>query len=185
MTTSKNVAENFEYTVGRFDYNKGIAEGGDTYFEIIDAYRLVWREVPYEPGEIKAVVYQNGEKIGETTVKTSGDPANLLLEADRTTLKADGMDLCYVTISMVDDQGNLCPWAMDKINLKVEGAATFMGIANGDSMGHDVFTDESHTLFYGKAVAVMRNIPGQTGEAKLIVTTQDGESYERAVTFQE
>ena len=88
------------------------------------------------------------------------------------------------SLYMVDDQGILCPWAMDKINLKVEGAATFMGIANGDSMGHDSFTDDSHTLFYGKAVAVLRSIPGQSGEAKLIVTTEDGAAYERTVMFQ-
>jgi beta-galactosidase len=184
VTTSKNVAENFEYSVGRFDYNKGIAEGGDTYFEIIDAYRLVWREVPYEPGEIKTVVYKNGEQIGETAVKTAGDPTGLQLSPDRTALSADGMDLCYVTISMVDDQGNVCPWAMDSINMRVEGAAAFKGVANGDSMGHDVFTDESHTLFYGKAVAVLRSTPGQSGEAKLIVSTQDGQSYESVVNFQ-
>jgi beta-galactosidase len=182
---SKSMRENFEYTVGEFDYNKGIIEDENPYYEIIDAYRLRWMEVPYEAGEITAVVYKGGEKIGETTVKTAGTPAGLQLTPDRTTMKADGMDLCYVTISMVDDQGVVCPWAMDQINLKVEGAATFMGIANGDSMGHDSFTDDTHTLFYGKAVAVLRSAPGQSGKARLFVSTADGHSYEMAVLFQD
>jgi beta-galactosidase len=180
---SQSMRENFDYSVGEFDYNKGIVQDKNPYFEIIDAYRLRWMDVPYEAGEIKAVVYKGGEKIRESIVKTAGSPAKLRFTPDRTVLKADGMDLCYVTISMVDDQGVVCPWAMDQINLKVEGAATFMGIANGDSMGHDSFTDASHTLFYGKAVAVLRNTPGQSGAAKLLVTDAEGKSFETSVVF--
>jgi beta-galactosidase len=100
-------------------------------------------------------------------------------------MKADGMDLCYVTIEMTDENGILCPLAMDKLTFKVEGAANFIGVANGDAMGHDVFTDDTHTLFYGKAVAVLRSAPGQSGKARLFVSTADGHSYEMAVLFQD
>jgi len=183
IKTSQLVAEDPNYFVGSFDYNKNILETPDSYYEVIDAYRLRWMNVPYEPGEIRAVAYKNGEKIGESLVQTSGPPASLRLSPDRSSLKADGMDLCYVTIEMVDEDGIVCPWAMDKINLRVEGAATFAGVANGDAMGHDSFTDESHTLFYGKATAVLRSIPGQSGEAKLTVGTEDGKSAEVMVSF--
>jgi beta-galactosidase len=181
---AKSMRDNFEYSVGEFDYNKGIMEDKNPYYEIIDAYRLRWMEVPYEVGEIKAVVYKGGEKIGETTVKTAGTPAGLQLTPDRTTMNADGMDLCYVTIEMTDENGILCPLAMDKLTFKVEGAANFMGVANGDAMGHDAFTDDTHTLFYGKAVAVLRSAPGQSGEARLIVSTADGHSFGTTVLFQ-
>jgi beta-galactosidase len=184
ITTSQKVADNPDYKIGRFDYNAGEAIWPDSYYEVIDAYRLRWMEVPYEAGEIKTVIYKNGEQIGEVAVTTAGAPQSLQLTPDRTTLNADGMDLCYVTIEMVDADGQTCPWAMDKINLKIEGAATFAGIANGDAMGHDPFTDESHTLFYGKAAAVLRSAPGQSGEAKLVVTTEDGKTSESIVVFQ-
>ena len=65
-------------------------------------HRLIWPKVPYEPGELKTVAYSNGKKIGEAVVRTAGEPATLKLVADRASIKADGMDLSYVMISMTD-----------------------------------------------------------------------------------
>jgi beta-galactosidase len=181
---SRNMRESFEYSVGEFDYFKGISQDKDPYYEIIDAYRLRWMDVPYEAGELKAVVYKDGQEIGEASVKTAGAATKLQLTPDRATLKADGTDLCYVTVEMVDDQGIVCPLAMDMLTFQAEGAATFMGVANGDAMGHDSFTDATHPLFYGKAVAVLRSTPGQAGPAKLLVSTADGKQYESTVMFE-
>ena len=133
------------------------------YFHVVDAYRLRWLDVPYEPGELRTVAYKDGRPIGEATVRTAGQPAQLRLTADRTKLRADGMDLSYVTIEMLDADGNLCPLAMDGLTFEVTGAAKLMGVANGNPMGFDAFTDNTHPLFYGKAVAVLRSIPGQPG----------------------
>jgi len=140
-------------------------------------------DVPFEAGEIKAVAYKNGDVIGESVVKTAGTATRIKLSPDRENMKADGMDLCYVTISMVDSAGNVCPLAMDMLSFQVEGSAKLMGVANGDAMGHDVFTDNTHSLFYGKAVAVLRNIPGKSGDATLRVKSEDGIQSEVKVVF--
>ena len=141
-------------------------------------------EVPYEAGEIKAVAYKDGQVIGESVVETAGEPENLKLTPDRQNMMADGMDLCYVTVEMVDAEGRTCPLAMDNLEFKVEGSAKMMGVANGDSMGHDVFTDNTHPLFYGKAIVVLRSIPGKSGEAVLTVSSEDGKQSELTVLFQ-
>jgi beta-galactosidase len=177
VKTSMAIAADLEYSVSSDDEE-------NPYFEIVDAYRLRWLDVAYEPGELKAVAYDNGKLIGEAIVKTAGNADNLNLTPDRTTLKADGMDLCYVTIEMVDSDGIVCPLAMDMLEFNVEGAARMMGVANGNQMGHDVFTDATHPLFYGKAVAVLRNIPGQTGEATLTVKTESGIEASLGVNFE-
>jgi beta-galactosidase len=153
----------------------------DPYYKIVDSYRLRWLEVPYQAGELKAVAYQSGKKLGEAVVKTAGAAAKLKLTADRSQLKADGMDLCYVTVEMTDQDGNLCPLAMDKLTFTVEGAGRLSGVDNGNQMGHDSFTDSTHPLFYGKAVAVLRSIPGKSGEAVLKVKTDGG--IQEAVTL--
>ncbi len=174
--TSQAMAEDFTYSVRPDDPEH-------PYFEVVDAYRLRWLEVPYAPGELKAVVYKNGSGIGEASVVTTGGPDALRLSPDRTDLQAGGMDLCYVTIEMVDRDGNVCPLAMDMLEFEVSGAARLMGVANGNQMGHDVFTDETHPLFYGKAVAVLRSLPGQSGEATLRVSTESGMTAETRVNF--
>lgn len=177
VKTSMAIRESLDYGVGR--------RGDENpYFEIVDAYRLRWLDVAWEPGELKAVAYKDGEMIGESVVKTAGEPSSLELTPDRTRMKADGMDLCYITIEMVDSEGNVCPRAMDMLEFTVEGAARLMGVANGHQRGHDVFTDETHPLFYGKAVAVIRNIPGDSGEAVLAVSSESGLESSVTVVFE-
>ena len=176
VRTSQKMAESLDYAVN-------LEDPKNPYFEIVDAYRLRWLDVPYQAGELKAVVYKGGELLGETFIKTAGPPDQLRLSPDRQSMQADGMDLCYVTIEMVDAEGNVCPLAMDMLEFNVDGAARFMGVANGNQMGHDVFTDETHPLFYGKAVAVLRSIPGQAGPAKLTVSSDSGKVSEIGVSF--
>ena len=176
MKTSRNVAADLDYVVRPDDPDA-------PYFEIVDAYRLRWLEVPYEPGELTAVAYKNGERIGEASVRTAGEASGLPLTPDRTSLKADGMDLCYITIEMIDAEGNVCPLAMDMLKFNIEGAAKLMGVANGNQMGHDVFTDETHPLFYGKAVAVLRSVHGQSGTTTINVRSESGFEANAEVNF--
>ncbi len=173
---SQSMAGDFEYTVKPVDTE-------NPYFEVVDAYRLRWMEVPYTAGELKAIAYKGGELIGEAIVKTAGKPHQLRLTPDRTKLNAGGMDLCYMTIEMIDEEGNVCPLAMDMLEFRVVGAARLMGVANGNQMGHDVFTDTTHPLFYGKAVAVLRSIPGQSGTATLEVRSVSGKKVATTVDF--
>ena len=155
---------------------KQAAAAVNPYYRIVDAYRLRWLDVPYEPGELKTVAYKHGKPIGEAVVRTAGKPSQLRLTADRSNLTADGMDLGYVTIEMVDAHGNLCPRAMDLLHFKVDGPAELKGVANGDPMGLDSFTDDRHPLFYGKAVAVLRSLPGKSGTVRLTVSSGQIES---------
>jgi len=141
-----------------------------SYFDSAFNYRLLWPNVPYEPGELKTVAYKDGKRIGEAVVRTAGEPAKLRLTADRPTIAADGMDLSYVTIEMTDKDDNVCPLAMDDLSFTVEGPLTLKGVANGNQMGFDCFTDKTHPLFYGKAVAVLRSRYRQPGNATLKVS---------------
>ena len=73
-------------------------------------YRLMWMDVPYEPGEVKVVAYDaSGKPAEEKVIRTAGKPHHLELVADRTRLSADGKDLAYITVRVVDKDGNLCP----------------------------------------------------------------------------
>jgi beta-galactosidase len=181
--TDPDLVKTSRSMAGSLDYSVKPNDPENPYFEIVDAYRLRWLDVPYEPGELKSVAYLDGEVIGEAIVRTSGEPAALNLNPDRTSLLADGMDLCYVTIEMVDTEGIVCPLAMDVLTFQVEGVARLMGVANGNQMGHDVFTDARHPLFYGKAVAVLRSIRGRPGRATLTVSSEKGIVARTELTF--
>lgn len=135
----------------------------------LDRYRLRWQNVKYEKGEIKVVVYdEQGNKAGEKTVKTAGKPAKLQLTADRSTIAADGSDLAFITVSLTDKNGTLCPDADNQLEFKVTGAATFNSVCNGDATSLEVFTEPTMKLFHGQLVVVVQ-ASAAPGKATLTV----------------
>ena len=121
----------------------------------LDRYRLRWRNVIYQPGELKVVVYdENGNKAGQQIVRTAGKPKRLLLEPERKTIKADGNDLAYVTVSLVDKNGTLCPNAANQLQFSVTGAGTYKASCNGDATSLEPFTQPQMSLFHGQLVVV-------------------------------
>ena len=124
----------------------------------MDRYRLRWNDVVYQPGELKVVVYdQQGRAAGEEVVRTAGKPDHLLLEADKTVLCADGEDLSFVTVSLVDQAGNLIPDANLSLTFEVEGEGLFQAACNGDAKSLEPFTQPRMKLFNGKLVIVVRS----------------------------
>ena len=121
----------------------------------LDRYRLRWRDVVYQPGELKVVVYdENGNKAGQQIVRTAGKPKRLVLEPERKTIKADGNDLAYITVSLVDKNGTLCPDAANRLEFSVTGAGTYKAACNGDATSLEPFTQPQMSLFHGQLVVV-------------------------------
>ncbi|MDY5380341.1 MAG: glycoside hydrolase family 2 TIM barrel-domain containing protein [Sodaliphilus sp.] len=144
----------------------------------LDRYRLRWQNVKYEKGEIKVVVYdEQGNKAGEKTVKTAGKPAKLQLTADRSTIAADGCDLAFITVSLTDKNGTLCPDADHSLEFKVTGAATFNSVCNGDATSLEVFTEPTMKLFHGQLVVVVQ---ASTGPGKATLSVRDKSTGIRA-----
>ncbi len=132
------------------------------YYEPTYQYRLRWNDVVYQPGELKAVAYKDGKKIGDATVRTSGTPAALRLTPDRTKLSASGDDLCYVLIEARDKNGNSCPLANNVVRVHVEGAAQLVAIGNGNPLSYELFQADQCQLFFGKAMVIVRALDSRT-----------------------
>ena len=137
----------------------------------LDRYRLRWMNTVYEPGELKVVAYdKDGKAAMEQVIRTAGAAAQLKLDADRTTIAADGTDLCYVTVSMLDKDGNLCPLANDQLVFEVEGDGEFKCVCNGDATSTEVFTQPTMKLFNGQLVVTVKSTK-KAGKMTLKVRT--------------
>ncbi|WP_336092604.1 DUF4982 domain-containing protein [Leeuwenhoekiella sp. CH_XMU1409-2] len=133
-------------------------------------YRLMWNDVLYEPGTLKVVALdKNGIKTAEKTVKTAGKPHKIKLEADRTTLKANGKDLAFVTVSVVDKNGIPCPTATNELAFKVSGKGSFKAVCNGDPTSLTSFYASQMKLFSGKLVVLVESTD-KAGTMELKVT---------------
>ena len=123
-------------------------------------YRLIWDQVKYQPGELRVVAYdQNGNKAEEQVTRTAGKPHHLEIVADRTLLSADGKDLAYLAIKVVDKNGNLCPADNRSVRFSVKGAGKYRAAANGDPTCLELFHQPKMSAFHGQLTAIV-----QTGE---------------------
>lgn len=126
---------------------------------------VVWR-VKYEPGSVKVVARKDGKVVGEEEIRTAGEPKKIRLTPDRNTLNADGKDLSFVTVEIVDAEGNLCPLADNLVHFEVEGNLFIAGVDNGSQTSMERFKDNKRKAFNGKCLVVLQN-DGKTGAARL------------------
>lgn len=118
--------------------------------EVEERYRLMWREVPYEAGELRVVAYDDaGKPAMERTMRTAGEPFALACTVDRTRLTANGKDLAFVTVRVVDHDGNFCPTYDGLLRFACAGAVHFRAAANGDPTCLEPFHEPQMHAFNG------------------------------------
>ena len=130
-------------------------------------YRLRWDEVVYEPGELKVVAYKNGKRWAEETVKTTGAPEGVAMQADRAVIKADGQDLSFVTVRITDANGLLVPRSKNMIRFEIAGAGEIVATDNGDATDLSSFQSKSRKAYNGMALVIVRSVKGKSGKITL------------------
>ena len=103
----------------------------------------------------------------ETLIRTAGAPVGIKLNVDRDAIAADGDDMAFVTVEIVDNEGNLCPRADDRVRFSVEGRAEIVAVGNGDQTSLDPFTAHWRKAFNGKCVVYLRSTAGASGTITL------------------
>ena len=135
--------------------SQGIREKNDSTVQ--NRYRLMWNDVVYQPGEVKAVAYNaDGSVAGEKIIRTAGKPDHLVLTADRKSMKADGEDLLYITVQVADKDGNIVPTDSREVKFTAKGAGRFRATANGDPTSVRLFHLPEMDLFSGAATAIVQ-----------------------------
>jgi beta-galactosidase len=121
-----------------------------------DNMDLVW-QVPYEPGVIVAKGKNEGKIVSIKEISTSGAPAKIELLADRKTILANGQDVVHIELNIQDDDNNFVPDALNRINFKVEGDATIIGVDNGDPLNEESYNSNSLKVFNGKCLVIIKS----------------------------
>ena len=116
---------------------------------------VMWR-VKFEPGTVKAVSRKNGKVVLTREIHTAGVPAKIELTADRNAIKADGSDLSFITVKILDKDGNVVPDADNRVNFNIAGQGSIAGVDNGDPVNHDSFKANYRKAFHGMALAIVK-----------------------------
>ena len=129
----------------------------------LDRYRLRWRDVVYEPGEIRVVAYDaKGKPAAEEVVRTAGAPKRLVLtpEADYNEPGDVTPALKFVEVRVVDAKGAFCPTAAVPLKFKATGGVRFKCVCNGDATSLESFVTPEMKTFSGALVVTLEVVPG-------------------------
>lgn len=135
----------------------------DNNLNSLDRYRLVWNDVIYEPGELKVIAYnEDGSMVGEKIIRTAGKPHHINLTCSRKNILASSKELVYITVNIVDKDGNLCPDDTRKVTVKVRGVGKNIAMANGDPTCLEPFDGKKMSCFGGQLTTIVgsNGMPG-------------------------
>lgn len=135
-----------------------------------DDLHVMWR-LKFEPGTLKAVSRKNGKVVLTKEIHTAGKPAKMELTADRKNIKADGKDLSFITVKILDKDGNVVPNADNLVNFKINGSAFIASVDNGDPVSHDPFKASYRKAFHGLALAIVQS-KGKAGRVTFTATSK-------------
>ncbi len=141
--------------------SQGLKEKGD--FE----YRLRWDDAIYEPGEIRVVAYRNGKVWAVDSVVTAGKAAAMVLTSDRRSIRADGKDLAFITVKIIDKDGHAVPDASGRIAFSIDGPGEIVATDNGDPTSLASFQNHQINAFHGLALVIVRS-NGEAGKIRVI-----------------
>lgn len=144
---------------------------------LLQRFRLMWGDVRYEPGELTVVAYDaTGKEAARKSIRTAGEPAAIELIPSDESMTADGKELMYVTVRIVDKDGNLCPAYTGKVSISVSGAGTFRAAANGDPTCLEPFHEPRMSAFGGMLTAIVQS----TGKPGTVRLTASADGLEKA-----
>lgn len=140
-----------EYEVTNAGYN-------GQYKETSDGKLHLEFRVEYRPGKLTAVAKdENGQEIARDVVKTANEAKAIDLSADRQVIEADGYDLSYITVDIVDENGTLVLDASNLVNFEVSGNGVIVGVDNGNAASVERYKDNKREAFNGKALVIVQS----------------------------
>jgi beta-galactosidase len=119
-------------------------------------FMATW-QVPYQPGELKAVGYDAGRQVASAGLRTAGAPARINLSPDRTRIAADGEDLSYITVELVDARGVRDPKAANLLRFAVEGPGTIVGVGNANPVSTESYQQPRRKAWRGRCLVIVKS----------------------------
>lgn len=148
-----------------------------------DVLQIVWN-VPYEPGTLTAVAYKDGARIASQSVTTSGSPCRIALNASRNKANTNRRDVIYLSVDILDKDGNLVPYADNKVTFDIEGPFTLLGVENGDILDMSPAKSNISKAFMGKTLLVLQTT-AKSGKIKVIAKSEGLKSASCAIEVHE
>jgi beta-galactosidase len=132
-------------------------------------------EVPYVTGSLKAIAYQGDEAVESDELLTAGDPEVIRMKADRESIRADGQDLCYIEVELLDQDGNRSVQAVNQVDFDLEGPGEIVAVASSNPMSTESYQAPHRRAYQGRCLVVVKSLK-QPGEIRLSASSENLEA---------
>jgi beta-galactosidase len=137
-----------------------------------DSKWIATYQVPYEPGILNAKGYNGSTEIAACELKTAEEPVKITLAADHRSIKADGQDLSYVTVELLDVNGVRNPVASNMVRFEIEGPGTIVAVGSSNPMGTESFKQPYRNAYQGRCLVIVKS--GYTPGDMILKASSDG-----------
>lgn len=134
----------------------------------------------YVPGVLEVVAYKGGAEYGRDTLRTASENVHLEARVDKATIPADGSDICYVDLVVVDENGIPNPKNVQEVSVEIEGPGVLAGYGSANPDSAENYFDRTAKTFEGRLRAAVR-ATGEAGSIKVTFRTEDGKKCEEEV----
>jgi len=119
-------------------------------------FKAIW-EVPYQAGELKTIGYSGKKQVNTAILRTADEPSEIKLKADRMEIKADGQDLSYITVELLDEKGNRNPKSENLVKFEIEGPGTIVGVGNANPVSTESYQASDRKTWQGRCLVVLKS----------------------------
>lgn len=144
-------------------YINGVSQGKKSKDK--ETLHVMWR-TKFEPGTLKVVTRKKGKIVMVKTVKTAGKAVSIRLTPDGKKFNADGKDLCFVRVELIDKDGNVLPTAQNEVTFNIKGEGRIVGTDNGNPVDATSLKLPQRKLFNGKCLVIVQSTR-EAGELEL------------------
>jgi beta-galactosidase len=138
-------------------------------------------QVAYHPGILKAIGYTKAKQMASSQLQTAKQVSKIKLSADRSTIKADGQDLSYITVELTDANGLRSPKAENLVKFKIEGG-TIVGVGNANPVSLESYQLSQRKAWQGRCLVIVKSLAGKTGSITLTASANGVPSSKHVIT---
>jgi beta-galactosidase len=113
-------------------------------------------ETTFEKGSLKAIARNKGKEVATEELNTAGEPARIILVADQSKMAMSWDDVTYLTATVVDSNGVICPNTNQLISFKASEPGYIVAVDNGDVTSHEAYQASERRIFSGRCTAIVK-----------------------------
>jgi len=119
-------------------------------------FKAIW-EVPYQAGELKTIGYAGKKQVNAAFLRTANEPSQVKLMADRIAINANGQDLSYITVELLDEKGNRNPKSENLVKFEIEGPGTIVGVGNANPVSTESYQTSNRKAWQGSCLVILKS----------------------------